>query len=125
MVKVCLDLPIILNYLRGQSKAVEKIDIYLNRRDVELCISALILSDLYIALKDPLLVEELVEHLTVLPFDDVAAKISRDVYDVFEERGVRASIHEIRLAATCLANDALLLTEQRDIYGAIPQLKVV
>ena len=125
MVKVLLDLPMILNFLEGEKKAVEKVSIYLQRRDVELCLSTLTLADLYIVVKDPTLVEELEEHFTLLPFTDIAAQKTRFIYDILEEHRVPFSIRQVFLSAVCLANGAVLLTEDRGLYSLIPGLKIL
>ena len=125
MVRVCLDLPMLLNYLKGEPKAVEKLQIYLQRKDVELSLSALTLADLYIIIRDPSLVERLEEHFAILPFNDEAAAKARLVYDALEEQRVAFSPRQVFLAAVCLAHDAILLTDDRVTYKNVPGLKIV
>lgn len=138
MVRVCLDLDVVVDYLLGDDNAKKKVSIYLESKDAELCISATTLAELAICLRDPSILEEIKELLTILPFNEDAATKARDVYDYLEEtyavRGAKhyredkLSMSQIYLAATCLAHNALLVTKDkalREKYSRVPGLKIV
>ncbi len=125
MVRVCIDLPMIMNYLKGEPKAVEKLSIYISRRDVELSLSALTLAELYIIIKDTSLVDRVAQDFEILPFNDRAAEQVRLIYDGLDEQGLKFSTREVFIAAVCLTHDAFLLTEDRTTYKYVPGLKVL
>ena len=126
--KVCLDIDILLDFLKGDEKTAEKIDIYIKTKDTELCIATTTLAELYIITDDVEIVDEIKENFVLLPFDENAAKIAREVYDYLEENKwliKNISKSRIYVAATCIAHGALLLTKNRQYYSYIPTLKVL
>ncbi|MEM4331307.1 MAG: type II toxin-antitoxin system VapC family toxin [Candidatus Anstonellales archaeon] len=123
-IKICLDLDILLDFLLGDESAVEKIEIYVKTRDTELCISTITLAELYIITKNRQIIDEIKERFIILPFDENAAKIAGDVYDYLEEQ-VPISQNRVFVAATCMANNAFLLTKDKKYYSNSPNLRVL
>ena len=124
MVRVCLDIDILLDYLIGNESAEEKINIYLDRRDTELCVAATTLAELRVSLRNPHLVDELEDMLVVLPIDENVAALAGDIYDYMEENE-KVRMSRVYVAAACVAHGALLLTKNRAYYSNIPGLKVI
>jgi predicted nucleic acid-binding protein len=128
IVKVCVDLDILLDFLTGDEKASEKIEIYVKTKDTELCIAATTLAELYILTKSEEIVEKVKEGFIILPFDENVAKIAKEVYDALEENKwliKNIQMSKVYVAATCIAHEAFLLTKNRQYYSNIPKLKVL
>jgi len=122
--KICLDFDILIDFLLGDEAAMEKVDIYVKTKDTELCLSSITLAELYIISKNRQLIDEIKERFVILPFDENTAKIAGDIYDYLEEQG-QISQSKVFVAATCLANEALLLTKNKKYYSSIPGLRVI
>ncbi|RME79954.1 MAG: hypothetical protein D6769_00815 [Methanobacteriota archaeon] len=124
MVRVCLDIDILLDFLMGDEKAEEKLSIYLNRKDAELCVASTTLSELYVAVRNPSIVDELADHVVILPITEEVAQKVRDVFDYMDEYE-KVKMSHVYVASACLAHEAVLLTKNRQRYSNIPGLKVL
>lgn len=58
-------------------------------------------------------------------FDDRAAVIAANIYRYLSKRGQKIEDADIFIAATTLANDAVLITDNVKHFGRVPDLKVV
>ena len=63
---------------------------------------------------------ELLNELVVLPFDHQAAAIFHQLHD----QGLRVGTMDLKIAAICMAHDALLLTRNLSDFQKVPGLKV-
>jgi len=122
MSKICLDLSFLLAYLSGEEGAVKKV-----RQEYKevLYITSLTLADVSLLLTEPELVEYVRGAFEVLPFDERAALLTREVYDEMERNRGKASERVAMEAAICLANSAYLLTRKKALYEGITALKVI
>ncbi len=57
--------------------------------------------------------------ITVLPFDEDAAKVFLDL----QNRRIRIGTMDLKIAAICIAHDALLLTRNRIDFEKVPGLR--
>lgn len=58
-------------------------------------------------------------------FDDRAAVIAANIYRYLSKRGQKIEDADIFIAATTLANDAVLITDNVKHFSRVPDLKVV
>src|SRR5207249_4701677 len=58
--------------------------------------------------------------LTILPFDEVAA----DRFVALQSQRIRVGTMDLKIAAICLAHEAILLTRNRRDFDPVPGLRV-
>ncbi|HWY75601.1 MAG TPA: type II toxin-antitoxin system VapC family toxin [Verrucomicrobiae bacterium] len=63
---------------------------------------------------------ETVNKLTILPFDDAAAGI----FEAFRAQRLRVGTMDLKMAAICLAHEAVLLTRNVSDFTMVPGLRV-
>lgn len=63
---------------------------------------------------------ETLNKLTILPFDDAAA----DVFEDLRAQRVRVGTMDLKIAAICLAHDAVLLTQNVADFRLVPSLRI-
>lgn len=63
---------------------------------------------------------ETINKLSILPFDESAAEI----FDELRAQRLRVGTMDLKIAAICLAHDAVLLTRNIVEFGRIPSLQV-
>jgi tRNA(fMet)-specific endonuclease VapC len=63
---------------------------------------------------------ETLNKLTILPFDDAAA----DVFEGLRAKRLRVGTMDLKIAAICLAHDAVLLTQNFADFEVVPGLRV-
>jgi tRNA(fMet)-specific endonuclease VapC len=63
---------------------------------------------------------ETLNKLTILPFDDAAA----DVVEDLRAQRVRVGTMDLKIAAICLAHDAVLLTQNVADFRLVPGLRI-
>lgn len=68
--------------------------------------------------------ESLLQHLPVLPFDLVAARIHARLWALLVSRGAQVGERDLLIAATALANGCVLVTRDKRSFPRIPGLVV-
>jgi tRNA(fMet)-specific endonuclease VapC len=63
---------------------------------------------------------ETLTKLTILPFDEAAARL----FENLKRRGLRVGTMDLKIGAICLAHDALLLTRNVADFEKVPGLRV-
>lgn len=63
---------------------------------------------------------ETLNKLTILPFDDAAA----DVFEDLRAQRLRVGTMDLKIAAICLAHDAILLTRNTAEFKMVPGIQV-
>lgn len=122
MAKIVLDTKALLDYLAGNEATVEKVKQYIGKE--ELCITALTLFEVTLALRNEELVRNIEESFTVLDITKNTSRLGRSIYLYIEERR-KPSMEAALTAAACIENKAYLLPGNRADYIDIPKLKLI
>ena len=69
--------------------------------------------------------EELLGNLTILPFDNAAAKVSAQIDAKLTKQGKKLSIKDIFIACICISNNIHFLTRNIRHFSPIPGIKVL
>ena len=124
MEKICLDFETALDFLRGDSGAVEKLRYYADRE--ELCITSFTLLNLLHTINKPEVVSAFSNSVTVLPFDRRAANFAANLTKEIDERGdAQKRMDSILTAAICMANNAFLFSRSPAKFDGIKGLRKV
>jgi len=68
---------------------------------------------------------ELLELVSVLPFDLHAARAAAQVYERLRAQGLLIGLQDTLIAGTCIAQNVPLLTRNIEHLGRIPELTIV
>ena len=109
--KICLDLDMVLDFLRGDSLAVAKIRQYANNE--ELCITSHTQLYLLIGARKEEAIRQFLNSITILDFDKKAASIAGRLIKMNRLRGKSMGMDEVLIASTCLGYGAALVTKRR------------
>jgi predicted nucleic acid-binding protein len=123
MEKICLDLEVILDFLRGDKLIVEKIRNYSDRE--EICITSHTLFYLLIGVRKPDSILPFVNSISVLEFDRKAAALAAKLIHDNRERGKSMGMDELITASICLSTGSFLFTKNRKEFEHIKNLKLV
>lgn len=123
MEKICLDFDTTLDFLRGETSTVEKLNYYANREEV--CISSITLYNLLESISKKEVVIAFANSVTILDFDRKAAVIANKISADLKERSLDLPVESIIIAAICMANDAFLFTKKPVKFEGIRGLKRV
>jgi predicted nucleic acid-binding protein len=124
MEKICVDFDKVLDFLRGDNAAVEKMKYYADSE--ELCITSFTMLHITEVINKPEVVSAFTSGVTVLPFDRKAAQIAVAINRELEEKGNSGKRSELVLtAAICIANDAHLFAQKPSDFDGIKGLKKV
>ncbi len=123
MDKICLDLDVVLDFLRGDKSTVEKIKYYADKE--EICITAMTLIYLLLGVKKMDALRPFVNSISVLEFDRKTASLAAKIIEDNKEFGVDMDMDRVMTAATCLAMDACLFMKNRKGFEQIKNLKLV
>ena len=123
MEKLCLELDVVIDFLRGEKATVEKIKYYMNKE--EICITPNTLTYLLIGLHKSEALKPFINSITVLEFDrDAATRAARIIEDNYA-RGKAMDTDEVMTAAACLTHGAFLFTKNRKKFEHLKDLKLV
>lgn len=123
MEKICIETEVVLDFLCGEKTAVEKLRYYTERDQI--CITPFTLVQLTAAIKKPEVLNALIYNVTILPFDKNCGLIASRIVNELKEKGTRANVESIFIAAICIENNALLFTKNRALFDGVKQLKFV
>ncbi len=123
-----LDTDIVIEILRGNQKAVGKMEnlpqetlIYITGLTVyELYKGVLFIEDK----KQEQDVENFVESVEVIQLDSYAEKKAAEIYAYLRKKGELINDADILIAATVLANESVLVTNNEEHFKRIKQLKI-
>lgn len=106
-----LDTTVLIDFLRGHQRAVEKLKSLASGGD-ELSCCAVTVAELYCGLleKEREATEEFTNSLRYLPIDLVTAKLAGEYRGVFARKGRSLSTTDCLIAAVAVTNRAVLLT---------------
>lgn len=123
MEKICLDIDVVLDFLRGDKVTMEKIKYYSDKE--EICITPHTLLYLLIGVRKPAAIQPFLNSISVLEFDRKAATLSAKIIEENRERGKSMGMDELMTAATCLSTGSFLFTKNRKEFEHIKNLKLV
>lgn len=124
MEKICLDIDIAVDFLKGETSAVEKLKYYADREEV--CINTITLVQLLSAIRKPEVANTLVNSITILGLDKKAATLAARLIQETKEQGYsHKNIDSFLTAAICITNNAFLFTKDRKKFEGIKGLKLV
>lgn len=127
----CLDTTFLIDWLRGRERARKKYEALRSADSTQgkqLSTTIITVYELEKGAKispnpqkDLLLVHELLRQLVVLEFDANAVDISSGIYSELSKRGQLVGEFDILIAATCIAADQSLVTNDSD-FDSITKL---
>ncbi len=68
--------------------------------------------------------EELCSLVTVLPFGRTEAKVTADIRAKLEKKGAPIGPHDLLIAGTAIANNAVLVTNNIKEFSRVPKLQI-
>lgn len=68
--------------------------------------------------------EELCSLVTVLPFGRTEAKVTADIRAKLEKKGTPIGPHDLLIAGTAIANNAVLVTNNIKEFSRVPKLQI-
>ncbi len=128
MVSFTLDTDIVIEVLRGNDKVLKK----MNNLPIEtsICITGLSVYELYKGvfsmgvLRREQEVEEFIDHAEVLQLDADIEKKAGEIYEDLRKNEELINDADILIAATVLANDSVLVTNNTDHFKRVKNLKI-
>lgn len=123
MEKICLDLEILIEFLRGDPLTIEKIKHYSDRE--EICITPQTLLYILLSVRKQGAIMPFLNSISVLSFDRKAASLAVKIIEENKEKGRVMGMDEIMTAAICISNGAFLCTKNRKDFEQIKNLKLV
>jgi predicted nucleic acid-binding protein len=109
--KICLDLDVVLDFLRGDPIAIAKIKQYSNNE--ELCITAHTQLYLLIGARKEEAIRPFLNSISILDFDKKSSSIAGRLIKLNRFRGKSMGMDEVLTAAMCLGHGAALVTKHR------------
>jgi len=123
MEKICLDLDVVLEFLRGDSITVEKIKNYSDKE--EICITPHTLLYLHIGVRRTDAIKPFINSVSVMDFDRKAASMAAKIIEENRDKGKTMGLDEVLTAAICLSTGSFLFTKNRKEFEHIKNLKLV
>ncbi len=128
MVSFTLDTDIVIEALRGNDKVMRK----MNDLPIEtsICVTGLTVYELYKGVfsigerRREQEVEEFIDQAEVLQLDAYIEKKAGEIYADLRKKGELISDADILIAATVLANDSVLVTNNTDHFRRVKNLKI-
>ncbi len=122
----CLDSNIIIESFRGNPEVKSRLN---NIKDYEICITPLILCELYRGAflskntdKNLIIIKELLKKLTILDFDTYSCELYGRIYLQLKSIGKQTQDADLMTAAICISNNKTLITRNKKHYQNIPSL---
>lgn len=130
----CLDTTFLIDYLRGTERARIKYSSLRNNNELDselLSVSIITAYELEKGaklsknnVKDLKLVRDLLSELTILNFDQKSIDLALDIYSDLSKKGRVIGEFDILIAATCLASNQSLITNDQDFDDISKLVKV-
>jgi len=129
MNRALIDTDILSYYLRGDEIVVENFKLYLQYYDlIEISLityyevtGGLLAKN---ALKQLAVFEEFITENLVLPMSERSARISAEIYSTLRNNGNVVDDIDLLIAGIAIDNDLVLVTNNENHFGRIPELKV-
>jgi len=125
----CLDSDVIIAHFRGDFSIKERLNILLTE---ELFITPITLCELYRGAflsgnveKNRLLVEKLLERVSILDFDMPACEIFGRIYGMLKQSGKLTQDSDLMTASICISNNVTLITRNKKHFENIKNLRAV
>jgi tRNA(fMet)-specific endonuclease VapC len=127
--KVCLDTDVIIDYLR-KTKETENLTSKLLNGFNDITITTITVYELLIGVeysggKGRNDVEEIIDTITILPFDAKASREAAKITAELRKSGQQIGIADEMIASICKANNACLLTKNTKHFQRIKELDVI
>ncbi len=127
--RICLDTNIIVDILRGNPETKEKI----NQLHLEkFYTTSIIISELYKGAygtnnieKAISEVEDILQSLEVLPFNQEASKLYGRMYQKLKKQGKLTNEFDLLIACISMANNATLITKNPKDFRNMKELKII
>ncbi len=123
MEKICLDLEVLIEFLRGDALTIEKIKHYSDRE--EICITPQTLLYILLSVRKQGAIMPFLNSISVLSFDRKAAMLAVKLMEDNKEKGKSMGMDEIMTAAICMSSGAWLCTKNRKDFEQIKNLKII
>ena len=117
---VCVDTSTIIEFIKGRDKKF----IGALEDGRKICTTSICAFELSLRKTNIEVVEHFLGRVSVLPFDDLSAKIASNLIKSLKEKGKTMEIRDLFIAAICIRNSFELLTENRKHFEHIKELKL-
>lgn len=128
MISYLLDTNIVIFALRRRGESMRA---KLNRHDGRIAVSTITVTELIFGAErsvDPdrntRAVEEILDHLTVLPFDTEAAQQAGEIRATLTTAGVPIGPYDVLIAGHARANGLILVTNNRTEFDRVDGLRI-
>ena len=124
--RLCIDTAALIAYLRSREPGASAVE-----RAIKECVchvTAVTVYELFFGLARigwPMGENELVEVMTVLPFNDAAAKRAAQLHDQLIRQNNDIGVKDVYIASICLENNLPLLTPNQRHFSRVPGLGVI
>lgn len=124
--RVCLDTDVLIAYLKGRAPGAGAVERAVMKYNC--CVTAITEYELLFGVaraRRQIGEDALLDLMTVLPFDDAAARRAARLHDTLIRRNEDIGVKDVLTAAICLANDVPLLTSNERHFKRVPGLTVI
>ena len=123
---VCLDSDILINILRIKSDTISKIN-NLQKREI-LFTTSINSFEIFNGLQKSNINNETImaflSNFNILDFDFTSSQKASEIFDYLKSKGQMIELPDIMIAATCITNKQVLLTNNKSHFERIPELKI-
>ena len=117
---VCVDTSTIIEFIKGRDKKL----IGALEDGRKICTTSICAFELRLRKTNIEVVEHFLGRVSVLPFDDLSAKIASNMTKSLKESGRTIELRDLFIAAICIRNNFGLLTENRKHFQQIKELRL-
>lgn len=119
--KICIDTDIIITILKGGKESNEVVNKFL---EYEVFITAISVFELSLRRTNLEIIDELINHVKVLPLDEYSAKKASELHKFLSKKGNIIDLRDLFISAICLTHDVKLATKNKKHFEIIPELKL-
>ncbi len=120
--ELCLDTDFCIELLKRKD-SVKNIEGILKLSSIY--ITSITMFELFLRSTNLDIVENFVDSINILYFDDFAAKIASEIYKDLKSKNIFIEIRDLFIAACAIANDCYLVTFNKKDFSHIKNLKLL
>ncbi|MBS3151512.1 type II toxin-antitoxin system VapC family toxin [Candidatus Woesearchaeota archaeon] len=120
--KVCLDTDVCIEIIKGNEDVKAKL---IQFSSLQLNVTSISVFELYLRKDNPGDIDDFLDGVDVIPFDEVSAKIASNVSKLLRRRGKLVDVRDIFIAAISMREDCNFITLNEKHFADIDGLKLI